>query len=1081
MSPRDDNDNDMDDVDIEIDKDVAQDGMNGDENGKGTSSDMSEKYPPSFFTDDKGNLKFVNLVVRKPCCCFFGILITALIIFYLLVATVFSAGNPFTLGEAEYDIKDVRSISYDSLRLAQQDITKERNALVAEVSQREEARIQEAQLDVTVWIYESEKPEGVFGTAESISEMRESLVLYTDNKDYKDYCWKEYTNDPITNKIVSKCRPHLTALNMYYSSKWDSDVAAGVLNELKMENNIERYNALALCTERGNNLFCASIPDEFNNDNDKQWARELNQNITTLTKEWDGEGNLNPDSIDQMTEFAAYMMELITKRGLVDFSFDKNFGIDNQVSMYSRAVVSWGGPLNVTSDVVSSSDDDEVTDENKQKDTDQEILKSYIVDNFLEEMEEIASPGNNPEIDSYYFMPALILEVLLKIVSRDGMLAIVSFLFVFFYIRLSVGSWFLALVGFIEIVLSIPISWFIFSVVFKIKYFSFLNVLCLYIVAAIGADDIFIFMDAYKQSAYHEDKRILESLETRMSWVYRRTGNAMAITSATTCSAFLCTLITPLAGVRAFGVFAALVIFIDYVLVMTLFCTAVVIYHNKFETPGCCTSCASGCKNIDPSPTMKALENVADPTEQSEDGEEQPSGDRVTEFFRNKVSGFIAVPKHRLALGLAFTIWIIVAIIAATKLEATKEAEQFLSEDHPLQKSVKILNDGFSRAENDIGLMVYFAWGIEDVDRSGVNLLRDPEFLGKSQFTESFEFNEQCQREILNQCLDLRTDSDYSNYIKQQGGVGTVRCFVEELAAFSALGSLEDCDAVKSGSWRDENWEIAPADLQSKMAMFSLQSSCYSEEKERIMSYYASGMGFNGTSMRYAAIAAESAVLDPFSTKAEGFVMEQYDAMIEISKKLDTNLKQACKGSVMMTDLSQKFVFMNNQRIYVRTALQSSIFGVAIAFTVLLISTGVLHIAYFATLSIVGVLISVVGTTVMLGWSLGTIESILISIVAGFSVDYVVHLAHAYEQAKGLSNHRMRAAFGEMGISVLNGMVTSVGASLPLFLCQLQFFKKFGTFLCLTIAFSWIFANFGFMSVLSQAKFVINNDKRCRL
>jgi len=87
-----------------------------------------------------------------------------------------------------------------------------------------------------------------------------------------------------------------------------------------------------------------------------------------------------------------------------------------------------------------------------------------------------------------------------------------------------------------------------------------------------------------------------------------------------------------------------------------------------------------------------------------------------------------------------------------------------------------------------------------------------------------------------------------------------------------------------------------------------------------------------------------------------------------------------------------------------------------------------------------------------------------------------------------------------MGISVLNGMVTSVAASLPLFFCQLQFFAKLyvfgvfifnfeiffsypfnfpffsGLFLCFTIAFSWIFANFGFMSILAQFKIPLKKD-----
>ncbi len=40
-------------------------------------------------------------------------------------------------------------------------------------------------------------------------------------------------------------------------------------------------------------------------------------------------------------------------------------------------------------------------------------------------------------------------------------------------------------------------------------------------------------------------------------------------------------------------------------------------------------------------------------------------------------------------------------------------------------------------------------------------------------------------------------------------------------------------------------------------------------------------------------------------------------------------------------------------------------------------------------------------------------------------------------------------------------------ASLPLFACNLQFFAKFGAFLCLTILFSWLFSNFCFMGVLA--------------
>merc|ERR1712038_755752 len=73
------------------------------------------------------------------------------------------------------------------------------------------------------------------------------------------------------------------------------------------------------------------------------------------------------------------------------------------------------------------------------------------------------------------------------------------------------------------------------------------------------------------------------------------------------------------------------------------------------------------------------------------------------------------------------------------------------------------------------------------------------------------------------------------------------------------------------------------------------------------------------------------------------------------------------------------------------------------------------------------------------------------------------------------TEERVVQTFSVMGISVLNGMITSIAASIPLFFCQLQFFHKFGIFICLTIAFSWIFANFLFMSVVAQLKIPIKD------
>lgn len=248
----------------------------------------------------------------------------------------------------------------------------------------------------------------------------------------------------------------------------------------------------------------------------------------------------------------------------------------------------------------------------------------YIVQTFLGRLKEITGKGHNADVQTYYFMGTLIFDIIIDILVSDGLKAVLSFVAVFFYLRLMIGSWFLAAVGMLEIFMSLPLAWFFFSYVLGIKYFSTLNSLCIFIVAAIGADDIFVFMDAYRQSS-NKGKGVLQSLEHRMSWVYRRSGQAMAITSATTCSAFLCTIISPLAGTRSFGIFAALVIFFDYILVMTLFCTAVIIYHDRFETKQGCCNCLF-CFKEDPTPTEAALARC--------ESSEGPQMDRVSYFFK---------------------------------------------------------------------------------------------------------------------------------------------------------------------------------------------------------------------------------------------------------------------------------------------------------------------------------------------------------------------------------------------------------------------------------------------------------------
>merc|ERR1712057_95528 len=162
------------------------------------------------------------------------------------------------------------------------------------------------------------------------------------------------------------------------------------------------------------------------------------------------------------------------------------------------------------------------------------------------------------------------------------------------------------------------------------------------------------------------------------------------------------------------------------------------------------------------------------------------------------------------------------------------------------------------------------------------------------------------------------------------------------------------------------------------------------------------------------------------------------------------------------------WVWMHTQTVFVSSALTGMITGTVLAFVVVLLATQQILVAFASVLTIVGILASVLGAMVALGWELGTIESVCLTILAGFSVDYVVHLAHAFVQAEKKERlDKVRSALDEIGVSVLGGMLTSASAAVALMICQLQFFHKFGVFLMLTVSISWIWANVGFMASMA--------------
>ena len=89
------------------------------------------------------------------------------------------------------------------------------------------------------------------------------------------------------------------------------------------------------------------------------------------------------------------------------------------------------------------------------------------------------------------------------------------------------------------------------------------------------------------------------------------------------------------------------------------------------------------------------------------------------------------------------------------------------------------------------------------------------------------------------------------------------------------------------------------------------------------------------------------------------------------------------------------WAFLITQRELVRSALGGMGLSFAMAFLVLNVSTGNLHMAFLSTFTVAGIVATSLGLGVVgvMKWPLGISESISVVILIGFSMDYVLHLA----------------------------------------------------------------------------------------
>lgn len=687
----------------------------------------------------------------------------------------------------------------------------------------------------------------------------------------------------------------------------------------------------------------------------------------------------------------------------------------------------------------------------------------------------------------------------LNILLVDALLSIGSLVLVWAYMWWTLESAFLASVAMFEIVFSLPVTMSLWTVVFQ-QQISFLQMLTIYMILGIGADDAFILYDAWLQARFAGEE-VNEDWTSRFAWAYRRAFRAMAVTTATTCGSFVIGAFSPLPQVRDFCIFAALVVLVDWLFCITLFASAVIVHDKYIRSdkrkgtclgPGCCCGCVRMCAGI----CCKSCVG-----EYPEPGA-APQKRAMERWCEGPV--FRTLKRFRIPLVVAWVVAIISMLISAgVGLRTAEKANPIGRDSLDVIRGFEILLSNFQI----FGVpTTSVAWGLDEEEpMKEWGATHDGDAAKFSAASAAKLTTEVGQKELLDLCRapDLGNDGDATRcdsrtclilgkglqgkcardvkiwretgmYVPDDILCATGRyCFMEEFARFWAYevegaackGKTTSASCTAAGcQWNelcysskteDDYTGIPSADFIRLLG--SDEFKAYGEKRATLLR--SSGRGFeviperlntgfhmtpSKTALKFAWVSFNATYPRENSVTQAN---EWYDRWEAFHNKHAPDI-----GGIQTTEL---YLFMVTQREMVQAAIMGVLLSLVIAFLVMMIATGNWWVALLGWVNISGITSVFLGLIPLIGWSLGENECIFLIAVVGLSVDYTVHLLHVYNHSEeGDRENRTQHALAEMGISVTNSAITTLLAALILFGCGFYFFLQFGAFIFLVIGFS---------------------------
>ena len=559
----------------------------------------------------------------------------------------------------------------------------------------------------------------------------------------------------------------------------------------------------------------------------------------------------------------------------------------------------------------------------------------------------------------------------------------------------------------------------------------------------------------------------------------------------TTSVAFAANGITAVPAIRMFGYFVAVLVMCDYLLVITWFPAVIVMHHQcscaqRCERRCCCClqppvgEAAATQPPVAEEEREEQLQQQLPPQEQAaaqrqerwqqqqQQTRQQQEGDTKDEKEDGLrcVERLLGGPLHKvvthsfvgptlvLALG---GLAVALGLIGAT-IERSSATMMLLEDSHICsQYQMKAPRFAASPGGNQELVSVNLVYGVEAVDTGDHN---DPNSDGEIALDSSFDLADPAAQAFL---LGLGAATRALSVVDAS--------WLTDLERFNAwlrAGSGGQCPGATSGLPlpRDEFSTCLQRwfDGSGQYNGCNGRDGCGSELR------FADGEPVAWRTNFQTNIEVQDewdyAKLKPLADEFESFLAAQH-------KEAPASAQHgffSC-GQWTVTDLQDNMV---------RSAVSSTALSVALTFAIILASTLNLAVAFYAIVTVIAIVACVMGCIVLMGWELGLLESMCMSILVGMSVDFVVHFAHAWVSDDGAGAAaaegaepgpgqptgrrqelatRTHTSLSTVGISVLSaGVTTMVAAAVLFFGGVIVFFQKFGTMLLFAMAFSLVYS-----------------------